>query len=289
MKKTISLTVLTVVIGWLIAALVIFWPQPQSVNVNESVWSSYHATCRVTMNHARGQILGTGVTLNTGYILTAAHCVDVNMNDRVDPDERALDVEFFGSVASIQSASVVFCGTFEGYDIAVLEVPEPPESNVYLTDVEFGEKVFAIGCTSGSDPNISEGRASSDVKGLSRAGLAVWRGNSGGGIWSQDEGLAGIVTRLGLGEMYSRGQLVVPTENGLMIINMRQSFNVPLANWCEYVSAADIKECLDDKGLGFVYEEQKEPINVNPHYPLMVFEILGVLICAWFFRKHLLG
>jgi len=289
MRKTLLLTAFTVLVGWLIAAMVIFWPQPSNIAVKDSVWGAYHSTCRVTMTHPQGTIYGTGVTLNTGYILTAAHCVDINMNERLDPEEKNLDVEFFGSVADIQSASVVFCGTYAGNDIAVLEVPNPPESDIHLTDVEFGERVFAIGCTSGSDPNISEGRASSDVGGLARAGLAVWRGNSGGGIWSQDQELAGIVTRLGLGQMHGNIRLMVPTENGMMMLHMRTRNDVPLANWCEYVPAADIKACLDERGLAFIYEEQSEPININPYYPLMVFEILGVLICAWFFRKHLLG
>jgi len=291
MRKKVLMSVLfTVLIGWLIAALIIFRPaQPPDVGISDTVWNSYHSTCRITMNHSSGKFTGTGVTLHTGYILTAAHIIDVNNNKKLDLDEHNLDVEFFGAVADIQSATVVFCGDYEGYDIAVLQVQKPPKTNIHLVDIDFGERVFTIGCTKGADPNISEGVASSNHDGLARAGMAVWRGNSGGGIWTQGEGLAGIVTRLGLGSMRSNIRLMIPTNGGMMMIRVRHNTRFPLANWCEYIPAVDIRDVLDDKGLGFVYDIHDEPIHINPYYFLMFFEIFGVLICGWYFKKHLMG
>lgn len=275
------------IISCVIIALATLFLYAQNKTKPMDVKDALYATCKVINNESG--IRGTGVVLKTGYIITAAHCVDANINDVVEDDEKDITVEFFDNGTWSQDADIMFCGKFDTYDIAILRVPNPPESDVVLADaVAFGDRVYAIGCTNGYNPNISEGRVSTDADGLARAGLSVWQGNSGGGLWTNSQKLAGIVVRVGMATTYSFVDILIPSEEGAYFSRNHIQVHHPLANWCAYVPTETIKYQLDKKGLTFLYEVQEEEFSINKYYILMLLEIAGVLAGVWFFRKHVL-
>ncbi len=262
----------------------------KNVNISDSVKDAYLSTCRIKVKGPMGgEFTSTGVVLNTGYIFTAGHCVDVNVNTHIEKNEKTQTVEFFGSVASIQTGTFVYYGHYDNFDVAVISVPDPPKSNVKLADSKFGDKLFTIGMTKGNDSNISFGLASSYAHGHARCSISVWQGNSGGGIWTEDQGLTGIVSRMSMAAVPSR--VLIPTYRGNNLVFLEGQINSlsPLANWCWYTSAEEIRTKLDNEHLSLLYEVPHEEFYIDSAYIHMAIQILGVLFCVWFFRKYILG
>ena len=263
-------------------------PPNYEIGINNGVKDAFLSTCRITIEGYGGKYTSTGVVLNTGYIFTAGHAIDVNMNGRIDDNERNQEVEFFGSVAGIQSATIVYYGDYRNFDLAVIEVPNPPKSNVRLVDTEFGDELFTIGMTKGDNPNISHGISSSPAGLHARCSIPVWSGNSGGGIWTKDQNIVGFVSRVSMAAV--RSSIMIPTFRNDRLIYLEgvvESIS-PLANWCWYTSSKDIRYNMGGR-LSFLYETEPDTIYVSPAYFILTIQLIGIMICAWYFRRYILG
>lgn len=166
--------------------------------------------------------LGTGVLLDTGLILTAKHVVDTDNDGYVGPFEAIVEVKFFYPTAYVTTATVVSSPITSWYateDFVFLRIANPPSSNVHLISNEdydnhmkAGAPVFAVGLSRGIEPpHITTGVKSTDVENGqdARASIAVYFGNSGGGIYSEETGeLVGITTGIALGGAERNGEVV---------------------------------------------------------------------------------
>lgn len=297
MNKTHKLMLIFVAfLAFLIAAFTFIAKLPFNddigkVVINQNVSEAYNATCRIDIEYTLigMELTSTGVLLDTGYVLTAAHCIDGDADGVIDRYERSPQIKFYGDIASVHTGSVVFVGEFDSFDIAVIELENPPPSKVTLADTNFGDMLFTIGMTKSSPPNISTGLASSYSAGHARASIAAWVGNSGGGIWTKDQQLAGIASRIALGQASSIVTIPVPTDEGVMVIQGKIKSTFALSNWLWYADAHEIREGLDNRSLTFVYKtpEPQSQLSVYNSYARMSISILGVLACAIAFKKHL--
>jgi hypothetical protein len=183
---------------------------------------------------------GTGVLLDTGFILTAKHVVDTNDDGFIDQWEKQVQVKFYSPIASVHTATVVSdpltIWKYRG-DFAFLAIENPPESKIRLINdedykqIKFGDKLFAIGRSNAELPHLTLGVRSTDTMDrLHRASLPIYYGNSGGGVFSSETGeLVGIAAEISLGD-WDRNYEVVPS-------------------WSMYVPATMIREHANGLGL----------------------------------------
>lgn len=255
------------------------------ININDDVKIAYLATCKIEI----GDYVSTGVLLNTGYVITAAHCVDVNIDGYISGDEKKPKIIFYGSNKSEHDGETIYAGFPPRFDIAIIKLDNPPESSVTLTETKFGDSLFTIGMTLAEDPNISIGRSSSYASGHARASIAAWRGNSGGGIWTTDQKLAGVASKIGIASTESNIRIPAPLNGGIVMLYGRATALSPLANWLRYSDTNEIMAGLDKRGLSFTYKliEPESKLPMYNIYASLLFNVLGVLLCVSFFRKHL--
>jgi len=227
-------------------------------NISDDVKKAYLSTCKISIEAegGLGMYTSSGVLLDTGYILTAAHCVDVNRDGQITGNEREPTIQFYGSNSRVIKGRVVFLSHYRIVDLAVIEIENPPDTGVKLGRCKFGERLFTIGMTKGDTPNISEGRASYPVDGSARASIPVWKGNSGGGVWNEKQELMGVASRMGVGSLGSS--------------------RFPLSNWMWYVDIDEIHMALSMKKLEFIYEPQ-EPESYKTVYIIYLLTSLQVL------------
>lgn len=171
---------------------------------------AYNASCVISRDDG---VIGSGVLLDTGYVITNKHVVDEDKDGSITDDETTgLFVRFFEPVASIHSAVIVTNSVTNwrwnlGADFAVLKIvsPDPPKSKIRLqTRKEFdavkpGRMLFCVGATDGaSPPHVTFGpRSSDDDPFYARAGISAYFGNSGGGVFTSDTlELVGLTTRV---------------------------------------------------------------------------------------------
>lgn len=288
--------VLGITICWMMIFIGIFArPIQHDTNISPAVKSAYLATCKIEVEDANfpgdkdEYFIATGVLLNTGYVITAAHCIDVDDNGSISPNERSPIVTFYGSIASVHAGQTVFCGRKNGFDIAVVQLESPPQSSILLGDVKFGDELFTIGMTRGLTPNISVGRESSSIGGNGRATIAIWSGNSGGGLWNKNQKVVGFVSHIGMARNSASITIPIPQERGMTLVRGTFDTYFPLANWLIYTNAKELKYELDARRLTFIYNaiEPESMLPVYNVYARMTLYILGILLCVSIFRKHL--
>ena len=142
--------------------------------------------------------------------------------------------------------------------------------------------------THGKVRNISEGRASSRASKHARATIAAWKGNSGGGIFTKNQELAGIVSKIGIGNSAAKITIPIPKENSILLVKGTIKFRFPLSNWLLYSDANKIKKGLDAKNLSFTYmRTSQSKMPIYRIYSTIVLYTLGVLLCVFIFRKHI--
>src|SRR5690606_14010517 len=118
-------------------------------------------------------------------------------------------------------------------DIALVKLNTILKSNVSVatdkeySQVKFGDMLFAIGNSDGESPHLTIGpKSTGNFRGLDRAGLSIYHGNSGGGIYDQSSGkLIGITT------------------------SIRRSPYEMVPDWSEYITAPTIRKFLREKNL----------------------------------------
>lgn len=187
---------------------------------------------------------GSGILLSDGiHVITNRHVIDRNKNLVIDEDEKSVTCTFFNKKSrknTISDAKVIWAASLEHFreltlDLAVIKLPEKVGAGVKLMSIRdyknlaVGHSIYAIGCPGGKiPPHITFGGQSSQFQPhLQRAGISVWFGNSGGGIFSARSGeLLGIVSKL-----HRDG-------NGHII-----------PEWTEYISVERIIPCLQNLGL----------------------------------------
>lgn len=244
--------------------LLLFIGCGESPKVASDIRSAYFSSCRIEAPEQ----FGSGILLDTGYVLTAAHVIDENGNNIIDEEERNVTVEFFSPISSIHSATIIFLGDWtedHTHDIAVLSIDNPPASRIRLinavgyNNLLNGERIYTIGCPIGLSLRVTDGRVDTDYAGrgeLARCTAEIYGGNSGGGVF-REEDLIGLATQ-GYGDYKTMNitmMVPIPTENGMgMVMGNGQAGYVEIVpSWTEFVTAKQIIGLLDSKGLKSVY------------------------------------
>lgn len=216
---------------------------------------------------------GTGVLLDTGFIITSKHVIDTNYDGFIDQFERVVNVQFFYPEHKRVVGNVVFdpVGSWKvNNDFAFIAIKDPPRSTVSFMKVEDyknilpGHRLFTVGLSFGtSPPHITRGIKSTNVrKTLDRASLSIYFGNSGGGIYSEETGeMVGIASRVEVDYSPSKYELV--------------------PEWAEYESIASIRSVTDTYGMSFLVEKPESFVSMHGFAMLaslgLIWIIVGVL------------
>lgn len=167
----------------------------------------------------------SGVMLKSGYVLTAAHLIDDNNNGKLDPEERAWEVEFPSineeSFKTIGRPIAVSDHTPDfSLDIAILKLDEkPPIAGVNLIEdldyynLKTGEPIDVIGMMNNRIPaSITSGRITSfRLKEAHRTNATAYMGSSGGGVFNKNQELIGIETKIGVAREHIHfGPMAIP-------------------------------------------------------------------------------
>ena len=170
-----------------------------SPDIHPPIANAYQSTCAIQSN---SRTRGTGVLLDNGYVITAAHVVDTNGNGKLDEKERLVELKFYSPKPLEISGWVILLGDpacKHRVDIAVIVPENPIYSKVSVTETppSIGTPVFTIGHPLGEPPTITDGRISHPNKKGGRSSIPVYSGNSGGGVFLSDsQNLVGIIVRV---------------------------------------------------------------------------------------------
>lgn len=289
MIKSVLRGIVIGLIGWLIFSVAFIVYNYVPSRVNSDLEDSFKATCRITVGDSKG----TGVLLNTGYIITAAHVVDHDGDGKADKD-KALEIEFFDSKVD-DTAEIVLIGKTNEYDFAIIKPSIDVKSSIQVSDKapKYGDKLYTIGMTKGFGPLITDGYQSWPSRNSTkRASVFVHEGNSGGGIFNEDQELCGIVSQTISSRAMApvRVTVAIPLRGGRrrVVFGYGEAMVLDhIAAWCEYVDSDTFISVLKKKNLMLLIEEQREPIVINRFYIQMLLQIIGVLFCAFWLRKNL--
>jgi S1-C subfamily serine protease len=166
--------------------------------IHSSISPAYNATYAIIK---RGNIIGTAVLLENGYLITAGHVVDDNNNQQLEDHEKNVTIHSFVTNEATQCHVVAFGNVTnpeaDYLDIAVLHPRDTLRSNVRLDaqDKPLGLPAFTIGMTGGSPPSITDGRINFPLNDtFGRTSVPIYGGNSGGGLFSDNQTCIGVVT-----------------------------------------------------------------------------------------------
>lgn len=151
---------------------------------------------------------GSGVLLDTGFILTNKHVVDGNKNGFLDDSERIVSIRFFFPEQRSYIGRVL-AWPHENWwlsrdkDFVFIAITDGPKSNISLINsddykkVLIGQEIMIIGVPAGlTPPHLYIGYRSADVNNspFHRASASAFWGNSGGGVFlSEKNQLIGLV------------------------------------------------------------------------------------------------
>ncbi len=294
MKKSFLYGGLLGLVGCLVMWIVlspesfVFGPEPE---VNESIRRAFNATCKIETNGS----VGTGVLLDTGYIITAAHLIDLNSNGKIDFNEKIVNVKFYGDKAMTIKARSVFIGRQNSYDFAMLEPLVKIVSDISIAKVTplYGDEMFTVGMTRGFGPFVTKGYHSWNRGFSGRASMFIHQGNSGGGVFSENQTVHGVVVRTVFSKEIAPVRVMVPmqTKGGIRLVHAYGDARYlnHLALWCEYVNIKTIRKRLGNRGLLFLAEIQEEYNPFDWTYIKMITQILGVIACGIWFKKDFLS
>jgi len=203
-------------------------PQTPRLKVRPEYRKNYASTCAIgTMSIFGQDIRGTGVLLKSGYVITNRHVVDLNRNGKIDRREEYVDVVFMYPKARTCVGRAILIGA--EYDLAIIYVKNGPVSSVELAEdgeykrMRVGDEVYALGYPLGVTPaHMTTGVYSGHLSNMyHRHSAQIYFGNSGGGVFSKDNGLLlGINTR-------------VPSYMGRIV-----------PGWSEYIPATQVRKFL---------------------------------------------
>lgn len=248
-----------------------------------------NATC-VIKTHSGG--LGTGVTLDTGYILTAGHIVDANDDDGIDEAEREVKLTYYGDISEKMEGTVVYFSPEK--DIAFIEPKFKIVRGVKAAKARalLGERVVTIGATKGAPPMISPGVISEDDDKTHRVSSYISTGNSGGGVFKDsDNEVVGIIRTVRTMRKSLCLRFIVPLGRRLKFVHTHASITTELNGVAGYVPIDKIREDLAAKQLEPLLYVQPIPGPLDDPFNLAVlkasFHTLIILLFAYAFRKYL--
>lgn len=239
-------------------------------NIEDQFQDSYTSVCEV---HT-GVGVGSGVLLESGYILTAGHNIDRNNNNKIDDDEKIINARFHAIdfETQLETIALVYShrvGAKTEIDIALCRPSEKVPlkgvrlyaSESYWQDIKIGTLIHAIGMTNGVTPaNITDGRITTYQRddNLHRNSASTYFGNSGGGVFTSDGRLAGIVVRVGTGHIAVKTP-IVNTRNRAIVGQSLSYIYVPIANSSLHISAPAINNFLIDAGFEDALKIRPQP------------------------------
>jgi Trypsin-like peptidase domain len=143
----------------------------------------------IHVSDAEGRLvaLGSGVVVQPGTVVTSCHVAQAG---------RQLEVTYLKKTFA---GHLRYAGTDQ--DLCQLDVPNLPGSPVSLadtTDLQLGQRVYAIGAPKGQELTISPGLIAAltyvDGQRLIRTTASISSGSSGGGLFDERGRLVGITT-----------------------------------------------------------------------------------------------
>jgi len=236
------------------------------------VLNTYNATCTVGIGDEEGLFvapLGTGIILDTGYILTARHVVDLDRDGILSNDERDCVIRF--RYGEVYDAKVLCIGK---KDFALLECTSIrfkmigyPYTKAAKRDPMLGEKVHTVGAMSGRNLHVSDGRISIPELGRGRTSCFISRGNSGGGLISENNEHLGIVVAVGLENVFDSSTFFIKIQDKTFLGKTSIHRRVEVNTLCYYESIDQIRTELNRKGLAFLIDKDPERsfVDKNSH------------------------
>lgn len=284
--------IIPLIAGAIIGFLAVFFSlnkKEEESKVHIGLRDAYNAACKVESRNRRG----SGVLLDTGYILTARHCVDVDGNGRITPNERKVKIEFYGDVAEVTTATVTTVGDS---DFALLEPVKKIRSNVSLAKVNptIGQPINTIGLMDGEPPHITSGFISTPTDSdLSKTSCYISFGNSGGGLFDDKNNVVGIVYAVRMKPVYGTLGMTLPAPGGgWMHVRGRVSHLDELNCMCFYVPINTIRSELEKKHLLVLVDgPEKAPTVSSWNLGLIttILQVLLVVICVIVSGKYIFG
>lgn len=266
----------------------LLWPNIKEPIIHRSVSTAYDSICMISSDALLGnQFFASGVLLESGYIITAAHVVDRNMDGVIDDNERFVDIKFPALGEEVFLAETIAVSKTPGtLDVAILN----PTEAIWLPGVKLtsdeeywstkiGAPLYTIGMQNGDYPgNITDGRMI-EMKPSSnshRNSANSYFGNSGGGVFI-DNKLIGIASAVGIG----RQRLQVPIFSGMRQVGVAiVPYSVPLANSSLHVPAPSIRQFLVENDLEEALWEAPTRCPYEAYFAVALFNLI---LAAWLF------
>ena len=264
----------------------------------KSMKDSLRATCVV---RTRGGV-GTGILLDTGYVITAGHVVASDGSREISLGERYVYLDFHESKDTFVGRVLYY--SYEP-DIAIIEMlnydGEIKGVKIGLFDGLAGDRIYTIGAVRGDAPMISDGYISYGFRSRSRASCFVTGGSSGGGIFNENNELIGVVTSVGIKRVRDKLSIRVPIpgDEGKTIVVRGTVYAhrvEEIGRMCLYVSGDHITQTLEKKGLLSLFKQKPEMSlyeQALQPWPLGVFRTCGIILFSAFiffiFRRHIIS
>ncbi|MHA2061166.1 MAG: S1 family peptidase [Candidatus Sifarchaeia archaeon] len=252
MRWKVSLLALTIGI---LGGLLWFQTDYQKQILHPDVDGPYQSICSITS----GDMIASGVLLESGMVLTSAHAIDRDLDGEVTEKEKQVTVTFH-----LQGGNFVTTGTtlvashvngYEAVDLAILKLGKtPPIRGVSLITTEeyskltIGTPNFVIGMTNGEVPaHVTDGRITAfDSPANHRSSATVYLGNSGGGVFLHNKKLIGIAGKTGVDKAF----FAVPLfDDGQLLGSIKVSYARYLSNIGRYLPAPEIRKFIEQHGL----------------------------------------
>lgn len=268
--------------------------RPKTPTQEDLIRNTFNATCTVDSLPFNGY--GTGVLLDTGYVLTAAHIVDGDMDKKLTPDERNCVLGFrFGLVPG----RVVFIGKS---DFAIIEpfIDLRKYSSLTASNrVErLGEQIYTVGAMDGRSPHVTGGFISLPEHNMSRASCFISGGNSGGAIISQSNEHLGVVSAVGIRREFERIHLQRIENGKAKFMTMVVPRTTEINTMCLFTSTTSIRKELSERNFLYLLDLKKDdrPFLKYLHNDPMIMTIQLTVLKLWIFlvavayvREHLFG
>lgn len=289
MRRARLLVSFLIVFSMLLAAYII----PSTEIPIDIPKGALNSTCVIHIDGNKG---ATGVLLDTGYVLTAAHAIDRDRNGVLSEKERRVNIEMFGSVVPARAIAL------GESDWCLLELPVNVSfmgTTASKRKSKFGERIFTIGATAGYNKHLTDGRVSLPDHGFARASCPISGGNSGGAIFAEDGSHLGVVVAVGMRNEFDQFQVPIPMvrsgKRRLMIVTARMMRRVQISDICLFLPIETVREELAAKNLDFLLDVPPQPALLDSYYLYapyayrLFFRVLIFLMVVSYVRKHLFG